>query len=286
MRARWVVVVGVVLVAFVGIGLFLTLRDNARPVTLDEAKGRTTSSTSAESSTSSASSEAPGDGSTTSSTPEDTPVIRRPEPGVYRYEGSGTESLSVPPLSQDQGPTMPGTVEHGDNGCWTFRIDYSTNHWQTWVHCPEGPDFVEAGGQSWQRWMIGATAITNLSDFTCDAGAMLTPADPTPGQEWTARCVGTNEAVEGEAVSEGTYRFVGTEDIAVGDTTVAAHHFVRDRTMSGSQVGTERSEVWYAVDTGLPIRNQRSVEARTDTPIGASTYTENGEFHLASVSPE
>lgn len=247
----------------VGGGLLLTLRNDARPVSVEEAKDRTTSSTA----------------------PVEQPATRRPEPGVYRYEGSGSEELSTPPLSQDQGPTMPGTVELGDDGCWTFRIDYSTNHWQSWDHCPEGDDVVEAGGQSWQRWMIGPTAITNLSDFTCDAGAMLAPADPAPDEEWNARCVGTNEAVDGEAVSEGTYRFVAEEDVEVGDTTVTAHRFVRERTMSGAQVGTERSEVWYAVDTGLLLRNERTIEARTDTPIGESTYTETGEFHLVSVDP-
>lgn len=265
MSRKWILVgAGIMAVALVGVGLFLTFRDNARPVDIEEAKQRAASSTA----------------------PQESPATRRPEPGVYRYEGSGTESLSVPPLSQDQGPTMPGTVELGDDGCWTFRIDYSTNHWQTWYHCPEGDDLVEGGGQSWQRWMIGATALTNLSDFTCDEGAMLVPMNPSPGDEWTARCTGTNEAVEGEAVSEGTYRFVGEEDVAVGDTTVSTFRFERDRTMSGAQVGTEHSEVWFAADTGLPVRNERSIEARTDTPIGASTYTETGEFHLVSIDPD
>lgn len=261
-RTRWIGA-GVVLAAFVGGGVFLTLRDNARPVSLDEAKDRTHSSTE----------------------PSDDPATARPEPGVYRYEGSGTESISVPPLSQKQGPTMPGTVELGDDGCWTFRIDFSTNHWQTWDHCPEGDDLVETGGQAWQRWMIGATAITNLSNFTCDAGAMLAPAEPTPGDEWDTRCVGTNEAVDGESVSEGTYRFLGEEAVAVGKKDVTAHHFLRERTMSGAQVGTERTEVWYAADSGLILRNERTVEARSDTPIGPTTYSESGEFHLVEVDP-
>ena len=138
---------------------------------------------------------------------------------------------------------MPGTVELGDDGCWTFRIDYSTNHWQTWDQCPRGDDLVETGGQSWQRWMIGPTAITNLSDFTCADGAMRIPADPAPDE-------------------------------------------VSERTMSGAQVGTERSEVWFVAASGLPVSNERTVEARTDTPIGESTYTETGEFHLVSVDPD
>ncbi|MCB1255740.1 MAG: hypothetical protein KDB26_01450 [Microthrixaceae bacterium] len=262
-RRKLVVGLVVVAIVVVAVGLFFALGDKARPVTIDEAKQRATSSV----------------------PPDDSPATRRPKPGVYSYVGSGTESLSVPPLSQEQGPEMPGTVEWGQDGCWTFRIDFSSNHWQAWTHCPEGDDLVEAGGQSWQRWMIGATAITNLSDFKCDAGAMLIPANPKAGDEWKARCVGTNEAVDGEAVSAGTYRFIGTEDLKVGDKTISTHRFLRERTMSGAQVGTERSEVWFAVDTGLPVRNERTVEARTSTPIGESTYTETGEFHLESIEP-
>ena len=44
-------------------------------------------------------------------------------------------------------------------------------------------------------------------------------------------------------------------------------------------------EDWFAIDTGLPIRNQRRIEVDTDTPIGSSTYTEEGEFRLASLTP-
>lgn len=262
-RKRIVLGVGIAVVALIGVGLYLTFRDNARPVGIDAAKERIAKS----------------------AAPEDSAASRRPEPGVYRYEGSGTESLSTPPLSQGQGPTMPGTVELGEDGCWTFRIDFSTNHWQAWDVCPKGNDLVETGGQSWQRWMIGPTAVTNLSDFTCADGAMRIPAEPAADDEWPARCTGTNEAVDGEAISEGTYRFIGEKTVQVGDVALAAHGFVSERTMSGAQVGTERSEVWFATDTGLPLSNERTVEARTDTPIGESTYTETGEFHLVSVEP-
>ena len=249
--------------ALIGVGVYLTLRDNAEPVGIEAAKSRIAEA----------------------ALPKGSSESRRPGPGVYRYEGFGTESLSTPPLSQGQGPTMPGTVELGDDGCWTFRIDYSTNHWQSWDQCPQGDDVVETGGKAWQRWMIGPTAITNLSDFTCADGAMRLPADPEDDQEWTARCTGTNEAVEGEAVSEGTYRFIGEKKIKVGDATVTAHGFVSERTMSGAQTGTERNEMWFAADTGLQVRNERTAEVRTDTPIGESTYTETGEFHLVSVDP-
>ena len=268
MRRRWAIVaVVVVLVAAVLVGGSLWLRrDTSRPVTVDDARDRLTTTSS---------------GATTSVPPKG---AARPKPGVYDYRGSGTESLSLPPLSQRQGPTIPATVELVGDDCWTIRFDYSTNHWETWDYCRRGTDLVETGGKTWQRWMIGATAITNLATSVCD-DAMVLPSERTKGDEWPARCVGTNETIDGEAISKGPYTYLGEQELKVGDTTVTAAHFVRDRTMTGAQQGSERSDVWFDVRTGLPIRNERKISVDTDTPVGSSTYTEEGEFHLVSPDP-
>lgn len=262
-------------VLVVGLGVaawFWIQRDTSRPVTLDEARDRRNETNGGLAPDPSGSDEPGSDG----------PV--RPAAGVYEYEGTGTESLSLPPLSQSQGPTVPATVEHLGNDCWSIRFDYSNNHWQKWNYCPLGADLVETGGESWQRWMIGATAITNLTTATCD-DAMVLPASRTPGQVWEASCTATNEAVDGEATSAGDYTFVGDEDIEVGGHSVPTAHFVREREMSGAQEGSERSEVWFAVDTGLPIRNERTISVSTDTPVGASTYEEDGSFRLVGPDP-
>ena len=259
-------VAAVVVTVVVAVGVVLTVRDNARPVSVDEARERTSTTT--------------GDADAGGA-----PTPGRPAAGVYQYEGSGTEELSTPPLSQSQGPTMPATVEWLDDGCWTFRIDYSSNHWQSWTYCPDGDVVSETGGSTWQRWMIGATAITNLSTFECDPGSVVVAGDAEPDDEWQGRCTGTNEAVSGETVSAGPDRYVGEEVLEVDGVEVRTQHFVSERTMSGAQVGTDRSEVWFQVGTGLPVRNERTVTVATDTPIGTSDYRESGEFRLVSPEP-
>jgi hypothetical protein len=253
----------VALVALVAGGLWWAGRDTAREVTLDEAAARTSTT---------------GDGTAP-------PTSEGPVPGIYRYEGSGTSSLSVPPLSQDQGPSIPGTVEVGGDGCWTFRVDYSTNHWQSWRYCPTARGLIEEGGQTWQRWQIGPTAITNLTEATCDEGLVVLPDERVEGDERDESCTATNEAMDGEVTSEGTFTYLGDEELDVGGTSVATAHFERRRELSGSQSGTERTEVWFAIDTGLPIRNERDLEVRTDTPAGESTYRESGTFQLVSLDP-
>ena len=56
--------------------------------------------------------------------------------------------------------------------------------------------------------------------------------------------------------------------------------------MSGGQDGTEQADVWFAAADGLPLRNERRIEVRTDTIIGETTYTEDAEFELQSIEPE
>ena len=265
-RSKALAGVAVVVLVLVAAGLVLTLRDNARPVTVQEARSRTTTSVDP-------------------AGREQAPAAARPEPGVYRYEGGGTEALSTPPLSQSQGPEMPATVELTGDGCWSFRIDYSSNHWQDWEHCPEGDLVTEVGGSTWQRWMIGTSAITNLSTFVCEPGTPAFSLEPVDAQQWTGSCVGTSEAVSGQTVSEGPYVDDGEQVLEVGGVEVRTRRYVSERTMTGAQTGQERSTTWFAVESGLPVRNERTLEVRTDTPIGPSTYTESGWFQLTDLRP-
>ncbi len=140
----------------------------------------------------------------------------RPARGVYLYTGTGTDTLSLPPLSQAEGPTMPGTVTLQGHDCWTFRVDYSSHHWETWNFCRQGNDTMERGGLIWQLWAIGPLHETNLTTLTCTSDTMWLPASATPGQNWHSDCRGTSSAVKGVMHSIGPYRFVGTTTLDVG----------------------------------------------------------------------
>ena len=243
-------------------GYWLAQRNRARPVSIDEARDRLPSSTTAP----------PVDDA-------------RPRAGVYEYAGSGTDRLSLPPLHQDQGPTIPGTVELLAGGCWRFRVDYSTNHWQSYEYCRTPLGLEERGAQTFQRWMIGATPLDNTTRSDCDDGTPFLPTEREVGQTWDARCVITNDTISGETVSAGPYRFVGEERVLVGGEPIATLHFERVRVYSGGQEGTEVVDVWLHAGSGLPVRNQRTTDVETDTPVGASRYTETGEYRLQSLTP-
>jgi hypothetical protein len=209
----------------------------------------------------------------------------RPAPGVYDYVGSGAERLTLPPLSQDEGPTIPGTLTLVGSHCWTLRLDYSTHHWQTFDYCLHGRDLWEAGGTTWQLWAVGPLDVTNTTTFVCAPGSMARPVEAAPGQTWLSRCTGTNTSVSGTTVSAGPYRMVGTSTMTVGGTPTRVDHFHRLRTDTGAQTGTESADVWVEVATGLPVRLDQDITVTTGTEFGRSTYTQVGSMTLRSLTP-
>jgi hypothetical protein len=258
-RRRWLIA-GVAVALVVGAGGFVTVRwshGRARPVDLADVVRPT--------------------GDDLAPAPE----VLRPPQGVYLYRGSGTDALSKPPSTQAEGPSMPGIVRHRKDGCWTFRIDYSTNHWQRWDYCPKAGGLDEVGGAAYQRWNFGAFTNETTSTFDCDAPVVK--AGQQPGDEWRQSCTGVSTGVDGETRSSGPFRFVGTETLTIGGRKVAAHHYRRERTNTGNQDGTEHGDVWFAADTGMPLRSEHKIEATTDTIIGEVHYTEDGEFELTSL---
>ncbi len=212
-------------------------------------------------------------------------VALRPSAGVYTYEGSGKERIDVPPASHSQGPEIPATVTHDDNGCWTFKIDYSVDHWQDYQYCSRDGTLTELGGRTFQRWNFVATSVDNLSTFECDPAAEMVRTGMEPGDTWEQSCAGTSNQVSGTVVSAGPVEYVGEETLEVGGESVRAYHLHRERELSGAQTGEDVVDFWFAVDNGLPLRNERSITAHSGSPIGIVTFTEEGDFMLSSLTP-
>jgi len=210
--------------------------------------------------------------------------VLRPPQGVYLFKGSGTDRIDRPPKEQAEGPSMPATVTHRADGCWTFRLDFSTNHWQEWVYCPKDGGLTEVGGKAFQRWDFGALVNTTTSTFTCKAPTIK--AHQRPGNEWRQSCRGVSTGVSGVTRSAGPYQFVGPEIIAIGDEPVSAYRYRRDRTNTGNQAGTEHTDLWFAADTGMPLRSQHTIDTKSPTVIGTVHYTQDGTYQLTSMKPQ
>jgi hypothetical protein len=215
------------------------------------------------------------------------PAARQPVPGVYVATGEGSENLSFPPLSQHDGTTMPVTVVHTVGGCWALAIDYNDAHRQTWDYCvsDDAETIVERGGQTFQRWDLGATTISNTSTFMCDPPVIASAVSDAVGSATEQVCEGTNSQVSGATTSAGRQSLVRDEPLAIEGVDVQTHHYRRTREITGTQIGEEQTEMWIETSTGLPMRMERTIRIQTDSPVGNITYTEAGWWQLQSRTP-
>lgn len=212
------------------------------------------------------------------------PALGRPAQGVYRYEATGTERLSFQATSQAIGPTVPGTVTWQGENCWLFRLDYHSNHWQTWTYCQDGDRMVDTGGQVFQRFDFVVVAPETLSTSVCDPPAETVRPGMRPGDTWQQTCTVRAEGAGGTTTT-GPMSFVGEEILRVGDTDVPTFRFHSERTYSGDQTGTGVTGIWFAIDTGLPVRSEWRLVIDSPSPIGDVTYTEEGVWQLADLVP-
>ncbi len=215
----------------------------------------------------------------------DAPGARRPISGVYDYTGSGTERVSFPPLSQSEGPTIPGTVTMDGKHCWQLRLDYSTHHWQTFDICLHGADILETGGVTWQLFSIGPVNVSTTSTFVCTTGTMWLPANHSAGTSMLSSCTGSSTSVKGQTLSAGPFTVLGEETLTIGGKQVPAVHIRQERVDTGAQTGSERYDIWLAASSGLLLRFQQEIKLVSRSPIGKITYTQSGELQLVSLVP-
>lgn len=267
-RRMVIAVLGVVLVVAAGAVAFVVWGTTPpEQASLEEAQQRFTPGTAT-----------PGTGPTAERVP--------PAQGVYRFAGSGSENTSFPPVQEDQGPEMPATVTWTEPGCFTLRIDYNTNHWQEWHLCLTDDALVERGGRTFQRRDYTVLQVDSNSTFVCDPVVVIVRWDADPGDRSDASCVGTTDVLDGSTTSAGTNTFVGLEELDVGGEPVPTYHVHGTRTLRGSeQDGEETWDTWFAADSGMIVRSERSVVVSTRTPFGAVDYDETSEWTLQSMAP-
>ena len=210
--------------------------------------------------------------------------VRLPAAGVYELSGSGRETISFPPNSQDDGATMPGSVERLPGNCFRWRVDYNEAHWHQWDFCRDGEDLLLGTQKNSQRWDFGSIKVENVGDFLCDPPQRYPIGAPT-GTVTTGTCSGTNTAVPGTSQTDDRTEVIGPEKLRIGSATVAAVHLRQSDTLTGAQTGDNTVDWWFDPRTGLPLRAVRSYRLDTASPVGTITYTEEGQWQLTDLEP-
>jgi hypothetical protein len=223
-----------------------------------------------------------------SSTAPAAPAAIMPAPGVYTYTGGGTERLSFMATSQAEGPTLPATVAAGDDGCFTFEIEYNSFHRQNWEWCNRGGRLVERGGTTHQKFDFVAFKVDETSTITCAPPFVSFDTKAKPGSAVETHCTGRSVTTKSTVSSDGTLRLVGRETLTIDGSRMPALHYVADRALTGDQTGHEHNEMWFSVRDGLPLRNERttSVDSPAPAPLNEVTYTEHGWWQLTAPSAQ
>jgi len=213
------------------------------------------------------------------------PGSLRPQQGVYAYRGSGDEHISLPPRSQVEGRSIPGTVSYQSDGCWTWRLDYSDSHWQNATLCDRRGNLVEVGRAGWYRWNFVALSIADTATFRCTPEIEI-PSVLAPGQRFPFTCTGTNNPIHTALVTmKGTNRYVGPQTLRIAGREVPTLHFHEVATFSGGQQGTNVADMWFSTVDALPVKGSWRTEVSSPTFLGTSTLTGHASFVLGSFTP-
>lgn len=227
------------------------------------------------------------DGASDGSAPSSSGLhYRYPEPGVYELAGEGSEHISFPPRSQSDSRIMPGSISILKGGCWRWRVDYNVAHWEYYDFCPTAGSLLLRGNSNSETWTIGLLKISNLARFTCPAGTVWLSASSEPHVQAAYSCTGTNTAVAGRTTSTTTIRDEGVVTLTVGGERVRTVEEQEDTVLTGGQKGTVAETWWLELQSGMPVRMQRSMSIATASPLGDIDYTESGHWQMAYLAPQ
>jgi hypothetical protein len=204
--------------------------------------------------------------------------MRLPEPGVYVYTTSGSESIDALTGARHEYPAESAiTVTPG--GCGVVV------RWQPLAERYDEYDLCLApsGGLDSSTYTSFHRFFNqdDKSTYSCPPGTAFVPRPTTAGSAWRASCS------SGDTVDTTEWKVVGTAPMTIGATTVPAVQLRGDDTFTdpdGSN-GATGIDLWIDATTGLTLKRVEQGTSTTTSPIGDIHYVERIELTLTSLTP-
>lgn len=272
-RKRRVIVVTVVLAALL---LLLVVRhtwltDRSEPVAVEEALDRfrteTTDATTSED-TAGAPGVAGGD------EPTSTPATL-PEPGVYRYDTTGGESIDAMG-GVARGYPVETTITVTTRGCGV-RLRWSPleQRRDEWELCASGPAVeLQPGGLQFHEFFGRSQA----DEIRCDGAIVLTTTAGVPPTEVERACTLADDPWRQR------WEVIGAGALEVDGRDVPVTH-LRMTVDDDDEYWEHTTTDWYVADSGLPVRIVVETTSRSPSMVGPVVYEETYELQLESMSP-
>lgn len=210
----------------------------------------------------------------------------RPPAGVYTFTATGQEDVKLGPLPTETRRypgTVPVTIGHGDDGCFTVRVDLLAEHTEETTYCPTDDGGLRLADHRKQQ-TVGPMEPT--ATMTCredvlvarmpaagDDGDAAAPLDVACSLDLSGGPASVSAELTGTAVAEPATVEVG------GDTVEAvAVHLAYE--LTGDLGGTWDEVVWLAADDLLPLRIERELDMS-----GLADFSETSELVLTDRVP-
>ncbi|HXG76385.1 MAG TPA: hypothetical protein VNJ53_07435 [Gaiellaceae bacterium] len=242
-------VVGLAVGALAG-GWYLFLRDTAEPTSVEEAVTSFREQTEGE--------------------PHDSPV----PPGVYEYATDGYERTDALTGVTHRYPRRSTITVTADACGVRLRWDVLRGRSTTWTFCVADQDW-ELREQDERHTFFGRTERTT---YACAVPPFRLPGG-REGRTLPVSCT------TGDAEERGELAILGRERVRVGRRAVPALHVRKTSTFSGAIRGSARYDLWFARDTGVPLRLVLRSETANDSAVGEVRYAEEVTLRLLSLAP-
>ena len=195
-------------------------------------------------------------------------------PGVYSYQTSGGESLSLLGVARSFPRHTNMVVTDGSNSCSAVLWLPIVQHTEMTTACPSTDGSFVVSDLVTHEQISGSTT-TSVID--CSATTYLIPPHAAPGVRWTATChvvsPSENVAVTGSVL--------GASMIDVGGHLVSTLHIRLVLVFAGIERGTVPTDFWISTSNGLIVRER---ELATITQQGVH-YKEQMDTELTSLIP-
>ena len=204
----------------------------------------------------------------------------RPTAGTWRFEGSGTERLSLLGGSEHAFPeTVYAVVDlDADDACaWTLNLVFIEEHVEQRRYCTDARGVTDRGFERTTTFL----GREQTSSYECSDDALRLKAGARPGAVWRWTC---REARGG--LVRYTATLVGRAPLSIDGSDVETSHVRVRATQRDKSRGSEQSD-WWLLESGLPAK-MRSTRTLTTSagPLGDLTTNEQFEYVLASRDPE
>lgn len=204
----------------------------------------------------------------------------RPDTGTWRYDGSGTEHLSLLGGSDHEFPETVYAVvklDPDDECAWSLNLVFIEEHVEQRRYCTDDAGVTDRGFDRTTTFL----GREQTSSYECSNAALRLKAGAKPGDVWRWTC---REARGGLVRYTGT--LVGTESVSIDGEAASTSHVRVQATQRDKSRGSERSD-WWLLDTGLPakLRSTRTLTTSAG-PLGDLTTNEQFEYVLAAREPE